>query len=156
MQAHNETMRICTWSSSIKFKVDGHWSKQLQVNWAFLKERRLQRFRNIEFFPSRPTTFGRPIISLDSRPSKLDRLKTVRRIVDTVNHTSRTMTIRIWTFQLHLYFSISLGSFQLRLSLSKFSETLQLQTFQLKTFQLLVLFNCPFQLHVSQMTGWLN
>ena len=47
------------------------------------------------------------------------------------------------------FFPTSLGSFQLRKALSNFSETFQLQTFQLKTFQLLVLSNCPFQLHVS-------
>ena len=48
------------------------------------------------------------------------------------------------------FFPTSIGSFQFRLSLSNFSQTFQLQTFQLKTFQLLVLPNCPFQLHVSQ------
>ena len=88
-------MRTCTWSSRIKVKVDSHWSMQLQENWTVLKERRLQRFWNIEFSPSRPTTFGRPIISLDSRTSKLDRLRTGRRIVHTENHTYWTMTIQI-------------------------------------------------------------
>merc|ERR1711917_87153 len=43
------------------------------------------------------------------------------------------------------FFPTSIGSFQFLLALSNFSET-----FQLKTFQLLVLPNCPFQLHVSQ------
>ena len=49
------------------------------------------------------------------------------------------------------FFPTSIGSFQLRLALSNFGETFQLQTFQLKTFQLLVLSNCPFQLHVSRI-----
>ena len=44
------------------------------------------------------------------------------------------------------FFPTSLGSFQLRLALSIFSET-----FQHKTFQFLVLPNCPFQLHVSPL-----
>ena len=48
------------------------------------------------------------------------------------------------------FFPILLGSLKFRLALSNFSETFQLQSFQLKTFQLLVLPNCPFQLHVSQ------
>ena len=52
-------------------------------------------------------------------------------------------------FNFARFFSTSLGSFQLRWVLSNFSATFQLQTFQLKTFQLLVLSNCPFQLHAS-------
>merc|ERR1711911_487992 len=48
------------------------------------------------------------------------------------------------TLQLQLYFSTSARTFQLQ------SGSFQLQTFQRKIFQLLVLSNCPFQLHVSQ------
>ena len=63
-------------------------------------------------------------------------------------------------------FQTSLVTFQLQPELSKFSSkfptsigSFQLQTFQLKTFKLLVLSNCPFQLHVSRELkagGFLN
>ena len=60
--------------------------------------------------------------------------------------------IEVGKFELKLEVGVptSLGSFQLRLALSNFSETFQLQTSILKNFQLLVLSNCPFQLHASR------
>ena len=48
------------------------------------------------------------------------------------------------------FFPTSIGSFQLRRALSNLSQTFQLKTFQLQSFLLLVLSNCPFQLHVSR------
>ena len=66
----------------------------------------------------------------------------------------RTFQLRSVRSNFAWFFPTSIGSFQLRLALSNFSETFQLQTFQLKTFQLLVLSNCPFQLHVSRF--WKN
>jgi len=47
-------------------------------------------------------------------------------------------------------FPTSVTAFQVHSNFPTSARTFQLQTFQLKNFQLLVLSNCPFQLHVSQ------
>ena len=60
------------------------------------------------------------------------------------------------TFQVHSNFPTSARTFQLQRNAptaakqcSETEENFQLRTYELKTFQLLVLSNCPFQLHVS-------
>jgi len=66
-----------------------------------------------------------------------------------LSNLKKTFQLRSVLSNFALFFPTSVGFFQLRSVLSNFSATFQLQTFQLKTFQLLVLSNCPFQLHVS-------
>ena len=60
------------------------------------------------------------------------------------------------TFQLRRNFPTSKEAFQLRSVLSNFDRFFptSLGSFQLVTFQLLVLSNCPFQLHESRFFGW--
>jgi len=64
--------------------------------------------------------------------------------------SARAFQLQLILSNFNRFFPNSLVFFQLCLALSNFSETFQLQTFQLGTFQLLVLSNCPSQLHVSQ------
>ena len=59
--------------------------------------------------------------------------------------SARAFQLQLELSNFNRSFPTSLGSFQFRLALPNFSET-----FQLKTFQLLILSNCPFQLHVSR------
>ena len=56
-----------------------------------------------------------------------------------------------WSWKVQLKLKSDLRSWKVSIEFGKINRSLevQLQAFQLKTFQLLVLSNCPFQLHVS-------
>ena len=136
---------IQIWTSSRSFKFISYSDHFLEFSGYVLLERAVGKNEKLESL--KLESFA----EVGKSQAKLERIEQFK-LSNFISHfptSARAFQLQLELSNFAGFFPTSLGSFQLRWVLSNFSATFQLQTFQLKTFQLLVLSNCPFQLHVS-------